>query len=204
DNHVRVAYAPSLVTVLAQQSNSAAPPTTIAIGSGDTSSPGPILSNNTPLLRWSPVAGATAYGLYIREMNADGTLGGFVYPNSSGTTTTPLNGTQFQLPPGTLGSGRRYRWNMTSFNGSAEGATSTRRYFQTPPTAVPSPAVAVQLGLNVINDGQQSAVDFGTVVSGESAAFLTFAIRDDGGSALTISNISVPAGFCVTDFPTAT
>ena len=42
-----------------------------------------------------------------------------------------LTGTWHTLPSGVLGSGKPYRWDMTSFVGSAESAPSADLYFQT-------------------------------------------------------------------------
>jgi GH25 family lysozyme M1 (1,4-beta-N-acetylmuramidase)/murein DD-endopeptidase MepM/ murein hydrolase activator NlpD/uncharacterized protein YozE (UPF0346 family) len=91
---------------------------------GSTSSPGPTESDLTPTFTWSSVAGASGYGLYIRDVTTD-TL---IYNNVGG----PKTGTSFTLPAGYLAdNGHSYRWAMTSFSGSAESAQSGYRYFQT-------------------------------------------------------------------------
>src|SRR5581483_2280196 len=96
---------------------------------GGVSLPGPVVANVTPTFSWNAASGATGYGLYIRDLTASGTP--LVYPNSSGTTTTPLTGTSLTLPSGYLVTGHNYVWNMSSFVGSTESTTfSTPLYFQ--------------------------------------------------------------------------
>jgi hypothetical protein len=109
----------------------AGPPTLNSPGSS--SSPGPVLTTLTPTFSWNAASGATGYGLYIRDV----TTGNLIYPNASGTTTTPLTGTSFTLPSGYLVNGDSYRWDMTSFTGSTEGSVSSLLYFQAPGTAQP-------------------------------------------------------------------
>src|SRR6185369_11438949 len=64
-----------------------------------------------------------------------------VYPNSTGTTVTPLTGTAFALPAGVLVNGHAYRWGMTSFTGSTESAQSAVLFFQTPTAAAGPPTI---------------------------------------------------------------
>lgn len=92
---------------------------------GSTTSPGPTM---TPTFQWNAVSGATGYGLDIRDL----TTNVLVYPNGSGTKTTPLTGTSYTLPSGYLVNSHQYRWGMTSFTGSTESAQSPLLYFQTP------------------------------------------------------------------------
>ncbi|MFN2326574.1 MAG: hypothetical protein ABR551_11905, partial [Gemmatimonadales bacterium] len=101
------------------------PPTPLSPGTA--AAPGPVLGTLIPTLSWSAVAGATGYGLYIRDLVTN-TL---VYPNASGTTTTPLSGTSFTLPSGILQAQRGYRWGATTLNGSVESTQSSALYFQT-------------------------------------------------------------------------
>ncbi len=115
------------------------PPTTNLPGNGG--SPGTTVSSLTPIFSWNPVSGATGYGLYIRDMTAPGTP--LIYPNASGTTAVPLNGTSFSMPAGILVAGHVYRWNMTSFTGSTEGSgVSGVLYFQTPTATITSTTIA--------------------------------------------------------------
>jgi len=115
-----------------QMTMAANPPTTISPGSG--SSPGTTVNSLTPMFNWNAAAGATGYGLYIRDMTAAGTP--LIYPNANGITVVPLTGTSLVLPKSLTG-GHIYRWNMTSFTGSTESsAVSVALYFQTPAAVV--------------------------------------------------------------------
>jgi len=123
-------------SILYFQTSAAAPTPPTPSSPGNLSSPGPTLTTLTPQFTWSAVPGATGYGLYIRDV----TTNVLVYPNSSGTTSTPLTGTSFNLPSGYLVDGHAYRWSATSFNGSAESAQSTSiLYFQTAVAALAPP-----------------------------------------------------------------
>jgi uncharacterized delta-60 repeat protein len=125
-----------------QASTVAVPPPAIN-SPGDLNAPGPVLADLAPTFSWSAVAGATGYGLYIRDMTANGTL---VYPNANGTPTPPLTGTSFSVPSGYLVTGHAYKWNMSSFVGSTESTTfSTPRYFQAPTLPVVAPAGSIQV-----------------------------------------------------------
>jgi RHS repeat-associated protein len=90
------------------------PPVTVS--PGDSTVPGPITNTLTPQFIWQSVHGATGYGLYIRNTDANV----LVYPNSAGNTTTSLTGTSFSLPSGYLLAGTHYKWNLTSFSGTTE------------------------------------------------------------------------------------
>ncbi len=132
------------------------PPTTNSPGSS--SSPGTVVNTLTPTFSWNAASGATGYGLYIRDMTASGTP--LVYPNSSGTTSTPLTGTSFTIPSGYLVSGHDYRWDMSSFSGSTESTTySAILYFQTTDTMKTLPlGIDVSEFQNAINWGQVSGI----------------------------------------------
>jgi hypothetical protein len=107
-----------------------------------------VMNSLTPTFSWNSAGGATGYGLYIRDMTAFGAP--LIYPNSSGTTYSPLTGTSFTIPAGCLVNGHTYRWNMTSFVGTTEGNTaSTVLYFQTP--AAVTLAAATQSSTAVVN-----------------------------------------------------
>lgn len=104
------------------------PPFTDALGPADDAAPGPIIPTLTPTFYWEATTGVSGYGLYVKDL----TTNALVYPNASGTTSTPLTGTSFALPNGYLQSGHSYEWYMTSFSGSVEMTTdSSLRYFQT-------------------------------------------------------------------------
>jgi probable HAF family extracellular repeat protein len=119
------------------------PPT--SIGPGSPTAAGPVLATLTPTFTWNAVSGATGYGLYIRDI----TVNQLVYPNASGTVTSPLSGTSFVLPSGILVNSHQYRWAMTSFNGPTESTSqSSLLYFQTE-TLIPPPSpgyIAIDLG----------------------------------------------------------
>lgn len=99
----------------------AGPPTINSPGS--TSSPGPIVSIQTPVFSWSSVSGATGYGLYIRDL----TTNTLIFNNDGG----PKTGTTFSLPSGYLAPGHSYRWAMTTFVNTTESNQSPYRFFQT-------------------------------------------------------------------------
>jgi surface antigen len=121
-----------------QTVTAANPPTTISPGTP--SSPGTLVGLLTPTFSWSPVSGATGYGLYIRDLTAPGSP--LIYPNASGITANPLTGSSFTIPNGYLANGRFYRWNMTSFAGSTESSTaSSVLYFQTPAVTASPPTI---------------------------------------------------------------
>jgi hypothetical protein len=98
------------------------PPVLSSPGTSD--SPGPAVANLTPTFSWSASAGATGYGLYIRDLTTD-TL---IYDNDN----VP-NSTQLALPAGYLVNGHAYRWNMRAKNASGFGDyTAGYLYFQAP------------------------------------------------------------------------
>src|SRR5665213_3963024 len=107
------------------------PPTQIA--PGYTSSPGQLISTLTPAFSWNVVSGATAYGLYIRDITT-GTLYSYYL--------TPGTGNYYQLPSGVLVAGHQYKWNMTTWNASGEGnaLSANLLYFYTQ-SAAPAPSI---------------------------------------------------------------
>lgn len=97
-----------------------------------------MISALTPTMSWSPVSGATGYGLYVRDLVIDA----LVYDNDFVPNSTSL-----RLPPGTLTPGHNYRWNMRASNSAGYGGFSERFYFQVvpaprlvSPTAIPGAA----------------------------------------------------------------
>ncbi|HZZ44612.1 MAG TPA: glycoside hydrolase domain-containing protein [Tepidisphaeraceae bacterium] len=153
-------------------------PTIIAPGSG--TSPGTTLATLTPQFDWSSVSGASGYGLYVRDVTANA----LVYPNSSGITTSPLAGTSFTIPSGDLVAGHSYRWAMTSFNGSTEGAQSSYLYFQTPAASLPAPTINLNgLTPNPItadpSDNYQTLTINGTGFINEPSVILTWTGQSD-------------------------
>ena len=75
------------------------------------------------------------YGLYITDIT-DSVI---VFPNASGTTTTPLTGSSFALPDGYLSDLKQYSWAMSSFVGAFESPKSPLFFFQTPASALSAP-----------------------------------------------------------------
>jgi hypothetical protein len=170
------------------------PPKTISPGYA--SSPGIVTSSLTPVFSWNAASEATGYGLYIRDMTAFGAP--LVYPNSSGTTPSPLTGTSFTLPSGYLVNGHTYRWNMTSFHGSTEILTaSSVLYFQTPAVTVSAPVntVASQRIISSPNIGPSvsSKLIFGkslTIRNVSGQTMVATVTGDDG----TKKTYNIPAG----------
>lgn len=96
---------------------------------GTSSSPGPVISITTPTFRWQPVPDAQSYGLYIRQLNSDGSLGPLVF--DSEVNWGPIIGSEFPLPSNfALVDGRRYRWDMRSRNIAGWGNLTSEFYFQ--------------------------------------------------------------------------
>ncbi len=179
---------------------------------GDTTSPGPVLANTTPTFSWNAASGATGYGLYIRDLTASGTP--LIYPNSSGTTTTPLTGTSFNLPSGYLVNGHAYRWNMTSFTGSTESSTaSSVLYFQGPaviagPPTINSPGGVSLPGPVVANvtptfswNAASGATGYGLYIRDLTASGTPLVYPNSSGTTttpLTGTSLTLPSGYLVT------
>jgi len=159
------------ITIPSQFALSQTPPTPSS--PGGINSPGPLINTLTPFFIWVGVNGATGYGLYIRDITTD-TL---VYPNSSGTTTTPIKGTSLTLPSGILVAGHNYRWGVTSFLNSFESAQSSVLYFQTKATL--SDLVVQNLAISP------------TSGSGGSNATVTFTVRNQGGGTASASTTNI-------------
>jgi RHS repeat-associated protein len=86
---------------------------------GTNSFPGSNVSSLTPTLDWQDIAGATSYGVYIRQMNADGSLGPLIYDQNCITSTS-----SFSVPSGILQPNTRYRWNVVGFIGCGSCQTN--------------------------------------------------------------------------------
>jgi hypothetical protein len=148
-------------------------PTTVPGGGGTTPAPaitspgtgtppGPTVANLTPTFTWTAVTGASHYGLYVsREPYGEANI---VYQ------TTALTGTAHTIPSGPLLNGVKYRWDMTSFNGSGgESASSSDLHFQTPPGAVLTPFISsVTSGLRATTSVQTVSVFGSNFVTGAS------------------------------------
>ena len=61
------------------------------------------------------------------------------------------------------------------------------------------PEVAVLDGATPITDGQTAPVNIGSAAQGTTGPSKTFTVRNDGGAALVLGAVSVPAGFTLTD-----
>jgi hypothetical protein len=97
------------------------PQTPTLISPGGSVSPGPLLSILSPTFAWNAAAGATGYGLYVKDI-ASGVL---VYNNDAvGNVQTLV------LPSGTLVAGHSYVWNMRASNSAGFSAFSIQYYFQ--------------------------------------------------------------------------
>ena len=71
-------------------------------------------------------------------------------------------------------------------------------------TAIPSPEVTVEGNGNNIADGDTTPdtsdfTDFGSVILGGTAVTRTFTVTNDGDAPLTLSGLTVPTGFTVTE-----
>jgi hypothetical protein len=64
---------------------------------------------------------------------------------------------------------------------------------------VGGPEITVLDGSAVVADGSVAAIDFGNVLLGQAGPARTFVVRNDGSQPLTLGNISLPAGFGLTD-----
>jgi GH25 family lysozyme M1 (1,4-beta-N-acetylmuramidase) len=92
-----------------------------------------------PTFEWSPVAGATRYGLYIKDV-ASGQL---VF--DSDQLNSPITGTSYTLPQN-LEPGRLYRWNMRAGNEAGWGPFSEAADFF---TVHPQPPADLAVGIDV-------------------------------------------------------
>jgi len=101
------------------------PPTPLSPGSS--SAPGPTISILTPTLQWQTVSNADYYALAIS-----------VYPyGSTNVIYNPqqIYGSSITVPSGVLESGKKYRWNMQSYNSAGwSEEVSILLYFQTEPS----------------------------------------------------------------------
>jgi GH25 family lysozyme M1 (1,4-beta-N-acetylmuramidase) len=92
-----------------------------------------------PTFEWSPVAGATRYGLYIKDV-ASGQL---VF--DSDQLNSPITGTSYTLPQN-LEPGRLYRWNVRAGNEAGWGPFSEAADFF---TVHPQPPADLAVGIDV-------------------------------------------------------
>jgi|GEM_PF-1540552 len=88
---------------------------------GDASSPGPFITSS--IFTWSSVAGATGYGLYIRDLTTNTP----VFSSNGSVSSIPA----YNLPAGYLAPGHSFRWAVTTVNADGESVSSSYRYFQT-------------------------------------------------------------------------
>jgi GH25 family lysozyme M1 (1,4-beta-N-acetylmuramidase) len=85
--------------------------------------------------------------------------------------------------------------DLDVFNGDLATLQSTR--------VILPPEITVLRGGSNIADGQATAIDFGAVQPGATAPTVTFTVRNDGESALTLGSLILPSGYSVAD-PLAT
>jgi hypothetical protein len=64
---------------------------------------------------------------------------------------------------------------------------------------VGAPEISVLDGATSLIDGSSTVIDFGSVVQGQPGPSRSFTVRNDGTLPLTVSGISLPDGFIVTD-----
>lgn len=103
------------------------PPTPLSPGT--TSAPGPTIDTLTPTLQWQTVSNADYYALAIS-----------VYPyGTSNIVYNPqqIYGSSITVPSGKLQAGKKYRWNMQSYNSAGwSDDVSDLLYFQTPSSQI--------------------------------------------------------------------
>ncbi len=89
----------------------------VSLGPGTTNSPGPLLDRPSMTFQWQPVAGASGYRVYVRNLETE-ELKQF-------DVQAPAESCSLPLP-----SGYRYRWNLTAVAGDVESEVSEKRYFE--------------------------------------------------------------------------
>jgi hypothetical protein len=166
-----VNYQPTTTTTVTIPATPASP------SPGYTTSPGPTTSSSTVGLSWSPVSGATYYGLGVRDI-ATNTL----------VVDTTLSGTSYSAG---LAAGKQYRWNVAACNSAGCSTYTTVLYFQTPSAtttvtipatpASPSPGYTTSPGPTT----SSSVVGFSwSPVSG--ATYYGFAVRNIATGVLVV------------------
>jgi GH25 family lysozyme M1 (1,4-beta-N-acetylmuramidase) len=99
----------------------AAPAAPVPLTPGDTASPGGAITSLTPTFTWQASAGATRYGLYVRDLAT----------NTLVVNVTNITTTSYRPASGVLLNNRAFRWNLSAFNAAGEqSAVSSLRYFQ--------------------------------------------------------------------------
>jgi hypothetical protein len=110
-------------------------PAPVITAPGSSTSPGPVLTTNTPTFQWTAVTavpGMTAYQLNLYDATA---------AKSTSYTVDP-SATSFTLPAGVLTAGDHYVWNLRVLAGTRSGPPSTYLYFQAAPLpALPAPVI---------------------------------------------------------------
>lgn len=61
------------------------------------------------------------------------------------------------------------------------------------------PEIAVLIGSTIVADGSVAAIDFGSVLQGQTGPTLTFRVRNDGSQPLSLGSINLPLGFDLTE-----
>jgi Ca2+-binding RTX toxin-like protein len=66
------------------------------------------------------------------------------------------------------------------------------------------PEITITIGGNNVGDGQATAIDFGSVLQGQTGPTLTFTVRNDGTSVLNLGTLTLPAGYTLVEGLSAT
>jgi GH25 family lysozyme M1 (1,4-beta-N-acetylmuramidase) len=81
--------------------------------------------------------------------------------------------------------------DLDVYNGDLATLQSTR--------TIQPPEITVTGNGGNVADGQAAVIDFGVVRPGTTPPTITFTVRNDGESALSLGSLVIPAGFSVTD-----
>ncbi len=151
---------------------------------------GSVYAIDRVVLRWQ-----TAYGQsYKLQVSSDASSWSDVYSTTSGdggvddsTLAAPASGRYVRM----LGVQRATAWGYSLYEFEVYGGAAG------PEVTVLGNGVSIANG-----DASPSTADgtsFGSVVQGGPAVSRTFTVRNDGGAALTLGTVTVPAGFTLTE-----
>jgi hypothetical protein len=89
--------------------------------------------------------------------------------------------------------------SVTVGSGSTSITFNVRGTVTTPAPPPSSPDIAVFNGSTNISDGSSSAINFGSVTAGGSTRSISFRVTNQGRGTLSISRVTVPSGYTITD-----